>query len=169
MNLKQKNYLLIILITLWPFLINAQSKGLDEQINDAFMPFAIWWENFIFTQVIIGGVGIPVVLILLLFGASFFTVYFKFVNIRHFVTAIKVVRGNYDSLEETTPIVKPHVFEVDGDLVDTIKDESHHGEVNHFQALATAVSGTVGLGNIAMVAVAISIGGPGATFWMVIA
>lgn len=169
MNLKQKNYLLIILITLWPFLINAQSKGLDEQINDAFMPFAIWWENFIFTQVIIGGVGIPVVLILLLFGASFFTVYFKFVNIRHFVTAIKVVRGNYDSLEETAPIVKPHVFEVDGDLVDTIKDESHHGEVNHFQALATAVSGTVGLGNIAMVAVAISIGGPGATFWMVIA
>lgn len=169
MNLKQKNYLLIILITLWPFLINAQRKGLDEQTNDAFMPFAIWWENFIFTQVIIGGVGIPVVLILLLFGASFFTVYFKFVNIRHFVTAIKVVRGNYDSLEETAPIVKPHVFEVDGDLVDTIKDESHHGEVNHFQALATAVSGTVGLGNIAMVAVAISIGGPGATFWMVIA
>ncbi len=169
MNLKQKNYLLIILITLWPFLINAQSKGLDEQINDTFMPFAIWWENFIFTQVIIDGVGIPVVLILLLFGASFFTVYFKFVNIRHFVTAIKVVRGNYDSLEETVTIVKPHVFEVDGDLVDTIKDESHHGEVNHFQALATAVSGTVGLGNIAMVAVAISIGGPGATFWMVIA
>jgi AGCS family alanine or glycine:cation symporter len=52
--------------------------------------------------------------------------------------------------------------------VKTIKDESHHGEVNHFQALATAVSGTVGLGNIAGVAVAISIGGPGATFWMIV-
>jgi AGCS family alanine or glycine:cation symporter len=56
------------------------------------------------------------------------------------------------------------VFAVDGDIVDTIKDEGHTGRFNHFQALATAVSGTVGLGNIAMVAVDISIGGPGATF-----
>lgn len=62
----------------------------------------------------------------------------------------------------------PNVNVVDGDIVKTIKDESHHGEVNHFQALATAVSGTVGLGNIAGVAIAIAIGGPGATFWMII-
>ncbi len=55
-----------------------------------------------------------------------------------------------------------------GDIVDTIRNEAHHGEVNHFQALATAVSGTVGLGNIAGVAVAIAIGGPGATFWMIV-
>ena len=57
---------------------------------------------------------------------------------------------------------------VDGDIVDTIGDESKHGEVSHFQALATAVSGTVGLGNIAGVAIAVTIGGPGATFWMII-
>ena len=57
---------------------------------------------------------------------------------------------------------------VDGDAVDTIKDESQDGEVSHFQALATAVSGTVGNGNIAGVALAIAIGGPGATFWMIL-
>jgi len=56
---------------------------------------------------------------------------------------------------------------VDGDIVDTISNESE-GEVTHFQALATAVSGTVGNGNIAGVALAIALGGPGATFWMII-
>jgi len=71
-----------------------------------------------------------------------------------------VVRGKYDHLDR-------HVVQEDNP--DTVKDESQLGEVNHFQALATAVSGTVGLGNIAMVAVAISIGGPGATFWMILA
>jgi AGCS family alanine or glycine:cation symporter len=80
-----------------------------------------------------------------------------------------VVRGKYDFLDKNAEDVKPDtVNTVDGDIVKTIKDESHHGEVNHFQALATAVSGTVGLGNIAGVAVAISIGGPGATFWMIV-
>ena len=169
MNLKQKHTLSIVLLTIFPFILSAQSKGLDEQINDAFMPFAIWWENLIFTQVTIAGFGIPIVLILLLCGALFFTIYFGFVNIRHFPTAIQVVRGKYDELEKLNIPLKTTVYEVDGDIVDTIKDESHYGEVNHFQALATAVSGTVGLGNIAMVAVAISIGGPGATFWMVVA
>ncbi|WP_299767531.1 alanine/glycine:cation symporter family protein [uncultured Dokdonia sp.] len=153
-----------------PFINHAQqSRGLDEQINDAFMPFATWWEDFILSTVTIFGYGIPIVLILLLLGALFFTIYFGFVNIKHFPTAIQVVRGKYDDLESLTIETTAQVYEVEGDLVDTIKDESHHGEVNHFQALATAVSGTVGLGNIAMVAVAISIGGPGATFWMIIA
>ncbi|MDJ0645824.1 MAG: alanine/glycine:cation symporter family protein [Flavobacteriaceae bacterium] len=133
------------------------------------MPVAIWWENLIFTEITIAGFGIPIVLILLLSGALFFTIYFGFVNIRHFPTAIQVVRGNYYELERIDRSLEVNVYEVEGDLVDTIKDESHHGEVNHFQALATAVSGTVGLGNIAMVAVAISIGGPGATFWMILA
>ena len=49
-----------------------------------------------------------------------------------------------------------------------IRDKNHHGEVSHFQALATAVSGTVGNGNIAGVALAIAVGGPGATFWMIL-
>lgn len=150
-------------------LVFSQTKGLDEQINEAFMPFAVWWENLILSEIPIFGHGIPLVLIILILGALFFTLYFGFVNIRHFPTAIQVVRGKYDDLEKSAGPIKPQVYEVDGDLVDTIKDEGHMGEVNHFQALATAVSGTVGLGNIAMVAVAISIGGPGATFWMILA
>ena len=84
---------------------------------------------------------------------------------------MKVVQGKYDEIEskdaeETQP--EKTVFTIDGDIVGTIKDEHHHGEVSHFQALATAVSGTVGLGNIAGVTIAISLGGPGATFWMII-
>ncbi|MCR9227637.1 MAG: alanine:cation symporter family protein [Flavobacteriaceae bacterium] len=150
-------------------MVRASNQGLDEKINDAFMPFAVWWENLILAEIPMFGQGIPLILIILIGGALFFTIYFGFVNIRHFPTAIQVVRGRYDELEKNRPKSKPKIYEVDGDLVDTIKDEAHLGEVNHFQALATAVSGTVGLGNIAMVAVAISIGGPGATFWMILA
>ena len=142
--------------------------GLDEKINDAFMPFALWWESLIFSSVNIGGYNIPLVLILLLSGATFFTIYFKFLNVFRFPLAIQVVRGKYDHLDKHDPPSDSLVTH-DGDLVDTIKDERHLGEVNHFQALATAVSGTVGLGNISMVAVAITIGGPGATFWMIVA
>jgi len=127
------------------------------------MPFATWWESFILSTVTIFGVGIPIVLILLLLGAAFFTVYFGFVNVRHFPTAIAVVRGKYDEVESQAQHQKGV------DVITETDREGQHGEVNHFQALATAVSGTVGLGNIAMVAVAISIGGPGATFWMIIA
>ncbi|WP_343486816.1 alanine/glycine:cation symporter family protein [Allomuricauda sp. d1] len=124
------------------------------------MPFAIWWEHLIFSEITFLGYDIPIVLILLLFGALFFTVYLGFVNIRYFPLAIQVVRGKHDDLEKTVPSGSKKKEETAFD---------HSGEVNHFQALTTAVSGTVGLGNIAMVAVAISIGGPGATFWMIIA
>lgn len=168
MKIDRKHVVLLILFFL-PTILAAQTKGLDEQINEAFMPIALWWEQLIFTQVSIGAYGIPVVLILLLSGALFFTIYFGFVNVRFFPMAIRVVRGNYDAIEQRPGSTKINVHQVDGDIIDTIKDESHQGEVNHFQALATAVSGTVGLGNIAMVAVAISIGGPGATFWMILA
>ena len=152
-----------------PGITQAQSAGLDKRINEAFMPFATWWEGLVLSTVTIFGVGIPIVLILLVLGALFFTIYFGFVNLTHFSTAIGVVRGKYDDIESLPIKTIPNVHQVDGDIIQTIKDESHHGEVNHFQALATAVSGTVGLGNIAMVAVAISIGGPGATFWMIVA
>ena len=158
---------IILLLTSNPLI--GQNRGLDETINDAFMPIALWWENLVFTELHIAGQGIPIVLIVLLTGASVFTFYFKFINIRRFWTAIQVVRGKYDHLESASHQSFANVHSVDGDVIDTIKDESQIGEVNHFQALATAVSGTVGLGNIAMVAVAISIGGPGATFWMIIA
>ena len=159
----------ILIFSILPFILSAQSQGLDERINEAFMPVANWWEALVFTSISVLGFSVPLVLILLLTGALFFTIYFKFVNIRKFPLAIRVVRGKYDDLEKSDTNEHPLVNIVDGDIVDTIKDEGHHGEVNHFQALATAVSGTVGLGNIAMVAVAISLGGPGATFWMVVA
>ena len=169
MSVTTKLSITLFTLLLSPFFLAAQSQGLDDQINEAFMPIAIWWENLIFTEIMISGHGIPLILILLLSGATFFTIYFGFVNIKHFPTAIQIVRGKYDELEKTATATPQNVYEVDGDIVDTIKNEAHQGEVNHFQALATAVSGTVGLGNIAMVAVAISIGGPGATFWMILA
>ncbi|MGB1611352.1 MAG: alanine/glycine:cation symporter family protein, partial [Flavobacteriaceae bacterium] len=91
-----------------------------------------------------------------------------FINLRRFLLAINVVRGKFDHVDHHDVNQKAKVNVVDGDVVDTIKDESKDGEVSHFQALATAVSGTVGNGNIAGVALAIAIGGPGATFWMIL-
>ena len=166
-----KKYLLSIFTLILPFLTFAQEaeKGLDEKINDAFMPVATWWENFILTPVSLGGYDIPFVVILLVVGATFFTIYFKFPSFTKFSLAINTVRGKYDEIEGGHHAAeKVAVNIVDGDLPDTIRDESKEGEVSHFQALATAVSGTVGLGNIAGVAVAIALGGPGATFWMIV-
>lgn len=152
---------------LFPFVALAQEKGLDEKVNDAFMPFASWWEGFVLTSIPIGEYNIPIVLILLISGATFFTIYFKFPSISQFPLAINTVRGKYDELDHHD-VEQTDLNVADGDLPGTIKDESQEGEVSHFQALATAVSGTVGLGNIAGVAVAIALGGPGATFWMIV-
>jgi alanine or glycine:cation symporter, AGCS family len=144
-------------------------KGLDQRINEWFQPITDATSKVVFYSINLGGVQVPLVVMLLVFGALFFTIRFSFVNIRKFGLAIRVVRGKYDDLEKDAPGVSAaNVNVASGDIVDTIKDESHHGEVNHFQALATAVSGTVGLGNIAGVAIAIAIGGPGATFWMIV-
>lgn len=165
-----KYRLLTIISLLLPILSIAQEtaeKGLDEKVNDAFMPFAIWWENTVLTPIPIAGYDIPIVLILLILGATFFTIYFKVPGISKFGLAINTVRGKYDEMDQHG-VEKSDVNVVDGDIVDTIGDESKEGEVSHFQALATAVSGTVGLGNIAGVAVAIALGGPGATFWMIV-
>tara|TARA_R110002012_G_scaffold59388_1_gene155210 strand:- start:20471 stop:22534 length:2064 start_codon:yes stop_codon:yes gene_type:complete len=87
--------------------------------------------------------GIPFIVIWLVFGALFFTLRMGFINIRGFKHSLDLAKGKYD-------------------------DPDAPGQVTHFQALATAVSGTVGLGNIAGVAVAVSLGGAGATFWMII-
>tara|TARA_B110000444_G_C18851980_1_gene606521 strand:- start:3728 stop:5311 length:1584 start_codon:yes stop_codon:yes gene_type:complete len=153
---KQNKVYAIILFLLSPFYSFAQGlseKGLDEKINEAFTPIAKWFEavilhDFPFTETLFG-TGIPTLIFLLVGGALFFTIYFGFVNIRHFPTAINTVRGKFDSLDKK-------------------ENSSTDGEVTHFQALATAVSGTVGNGNIAGVAMAIAIGGPGATFWMIL-
>ncbi len=144
--------------------------GLDKMINDAFDPIATKWENLVLTTVPVAGKDVPFVLILLVCGASFFTIAFGFINVRLLPFSIRVVSGKYDEIEKAgaDEIKHVEVNEADGDIVDTIRDEGEDGEVSHFQALATAVSGTVGLGNIAGVAVAVATGGPGATFWMIV-
>jgi AGCS family alanine or glycine:cation symporter len=172
-NLKiQRNFMVrslrllaFILFVLSSNALSAQQKGLDRRIDEAFKPFSDFITNVVFFEVF----GTPFVLILLVGSALFFTLYFGFPNIRYFGTAINVVRGKYDELEaEGHGVEKSEVSIVEGDVKGTIRDESQEGEVSHFQALATAVSGTVGNGNIAGVALAIALGGPGATFWMII-
>ncbi len=160
-----KKYLLSIFTLILPFLTFGQEvaeKGLDQRIDEGFKPISDTVSKIVFFE--IG--GIPFVLILLVGSALFFTIYFGFVNIRRFPTAINVVRGKYDSIDNHG--VEKTELPIDGDIPDTIRDESEEGEVTHFQALATAVSGTVGNGNIAGVALAIALGGPGATFWMIV-
>ena len=141
----------------------ANEMGLDKKIDKAFKPFSDFVSNVVFFEVFNGA---PFVIVLLVFSAMFFTLYFGFPNIKYFGKAIGVVRGKYDHVDK--PSSANSDLAVDGDIKDTISDESKQGEVTHFQALATAVSGTVGNGNIAGVALAIALGGPGATFWMII-
>jgi AGCS family alanine or glycine:cation symporter len=172
---KISGLLALLAISFFPLFVNAQDgepvrKGLDQRIDEWFAPAASWFEQVVFFTVNFSeNIQVPFVVILLVCGALFFTIYFSFVNIRKFPLAIRVTRGKYDHLEmDSDEPVKAELNIVEGDIKHTIKDESHHGEVNHFQALATAVSGTVGLGNIAGVAIAVGIGGPGATFWMIV-
>ncbi len=121
----------------------AQEVGtIDTRINAAFAASTGWFVSLIFSP--LPGTAFPWIVLWLVFGALIFTLYFKFIQVRAFRHAIELVRGDYSNPKDK-------------------------GEVSHFQALATALSGTIGLGNIAGVAVAVGIGGPGATFWMVIA
>ena len=148
-----------------------ETQSLDQKIDKAFGNATGWYVSGIFAGVpIMKDVTVPWVLFPLVFGAIFFTLYFGFPNLRHFRTAINIVRGKYEDLEEggSTTISEESVSSVDGDNPDTIRIEGHDGEVSHFQALTAALSGTVGLGNIAGVAIALSLGGPGATLWMII-
>ena len=138
--------------------ILSLAEGIDEKIDMAFAPISSFFSSVVFFTVY----GIPFVLILLVFSALFFTIYFGFPNIKYFKIAINTVRGKYDHIDNHES--SSNFSDVKG----TIKDESQEGEVSHFQALATAVSGTVGNGNIAGVALAIALGGPGATFWMIV-
>ncbi|MBR9921948.1 MAG: alanine:cation symporter family protein [Bacteroidetes bacterium] len=147
----RKSLILFLVSLLAPILTFAQAEaeggGLDEKINDFIEPAANAVGSVVFYSVQLGesaSSAMPLVIILLLLAATIFTVYFKFINITGFKLAINTVRGKYT-------------------------DPNDKGEVSHFQALTAALSGTVGLGNIAGVAIAISLGGPGATFWMIIA
>ena len=141
------------------------------------------------------GVSVPWVLFPLVIGAVFFTIVFGFPNIRYFGTAISIVAGRYDDLDKgeepivsaevappittedevaagSEPVTNPYKAPrqaAEPDVPSGSENvDGHDGEVSHFQALTAALSGTVGLGNIAGVAIALSLGGPGATFWMII-
>jgi len=122
----------------------AGAAGVDDAINDALAPFASWLSRVIFYEVSIAGVEFPLIVAWLIAGASYFTIYFRGINLR--------------GMRQALALLRPGADERDGP-----------GEISHFQALATALSGTVGVGNIAHVAVAISIGGPGAIFWLIVA
>ena len=140
-----KKIFLFTIFSLFSLPLSSQEKGLDQKIDEAFQPISDFFNEVIFFTV---GEN-PFVIYLLVGSAIFFTLYFGFPNIKYFITSINVVRGKYDDVEKDNNV-------------------SDDGEVSHFQALTTAVSGTVGNGNIAGVALAIALGGPGATFWMII-
>ena len=137
----------IITMVLTPILLLAQdaATSLDDRINEFMEPITQKVAGVIFYTIsFTDEIAIPFVLIWLVVGSIVFTIYMRFVNIRGFRMAIDIVKGVYSNPNDK-------------------------GEVSHFQALTAALSGTVGLGNIAGVAIAISLGGPGATFWMIIA
>jgi len=125
-------------------MVIKNEAGIDAAINAAVQPVARALSNFIFYSIEIGGAEVPLIVIWLIAAAIFFTFYLGFINLRGFPHAVRLLRGDFANPE-------------------------HRGEVSHFQALATAVSGTVGIGNIGGVAIVISIGGPGAAFWLMLA
>lgn len=163
------------LLTLFAFLIpfiNFAKQSTADKIDSIFKDYTGWFVEAIFYEIpFTDTFQIPWVLIVLIGGATYFTIYFKLINITGFLTAIKVVRGKYEDIEKHGADtlygdVTPNEQE---NIIETIRDDDADGEVSHFQALTAALSATVGLGNIAGVAVALSIGGPGATFWMIVA
>ena len=161
-----KKIFAVLVSTLAPLALFAQDKvGVDKRIDEFIGNATGWFVDFIFYQFKIGGVPVFWVLFPLILGAVFFTIYFKVPGLRLFKVAVNTVRGKYEHTEE----MPAELNIVEGDEPDTIRVEGSDGEVNHFQALTAALSATVGLGNIAGVAVAIVIGGPGATFWMITA
>ncbi len=173
MRLKAFLLLTFFSIFIYPFTSFSQeeaSVGIDERINNFFKPIADVISNVVFYDISISGISIPIVLIVLLAGATFFTLYFRFPNVRLLGVALRVVKGKYEDIDkhavsETTDQLNIN----EGDNPDTIKVEGADGEVTPFQALTAALSATVGLGNIAGVAIAIAVGGPGATLWMIVA
>ncbi|MCG7497122.1 alanine:cation symporter family protein [Vibrio sp. Of7-15] len=137
---------LISLAALFASVGSAQASSIDDQINNVVAPIVNPFVGMIFSTIPLpfSDVQMPWIVLWLVIAAVFFTVYLGFINVRGFKHAVKIVKGDYSNPKDS-------------------------GDVTPFQALTTALSGTVGLGNIAGVAVAISIGGAGATFWMILA
>ena len=122
MKLLKNFFLFALMSSPFSFLASsANSKGIDEKIDDAFMPIAEAWEGLVLTKIGIGTYDIPLVVLLLVIGASFFTIYFSFPSITRFWLAISTVRGKYDELEgsETTS------YQAD----DVLKEESENLKV----------------------------------------
>lgn len=119
------------------------ASGVDQAIESFFGPIAQAFSNVVFFELNIGGLGIPLIVVWLMAAAVFLTIYLRFQPITGIKYSIGIIRGRFT--RKTDP-----------------------GQVSSFQALATELSGTVGLGNIAGVAVAITIGGPGAALWIII-
>lgn len=168
-----KKVLLSIFSIIVPVLTFAQEhQSAADKIDATFKKYTSWFVDGIFYEIPFSeNFQIPWVLIVLIGGALFFTFYFKFINISGFKTALWVVRGKYEDIEKhgADTLYGDQTHNEEHNIIETLRDDSVHGEVSHFQALTAALSATVGLGNIAGVAVALSIGGPGATFWMIVA
>ncbi|MCG9695175.1 alanine/glycine:cation symporter family protein [Vibrio campbellii] len=124
---------------------NQAISNLSQSVDGFFNEYTGWFVGLIFKSVPVGEANFPIIVGWLLLAAMVFTVYFGFVQFKRVGMAIDIIKGKY-----TDPKSK------------------EDGEVSHFQALTTALSGTVGLGNIAGVGAALAIGGPGATFWMIL-
>ena len=150
---------LLITIAFLAAITNGNVGLMQTTVNDAFggvvgFMASGWWPEALETQSwrfgipglfwSIPWIEVPLVVMVLAGGAIFFTFRFSFINLRGAVHAVNIVRGKYD-------------------------DPDAPGDVSHFQALSSALSATVGLGNIAGVAIAVSVGGPGAVFWMMVA
>ena len=167
-----KKILFSLFSIITPLLTFAQEQTTSEQIDETFRNYTSWFVDLIFYEIPFSSeFQIPWVLIVLIGGALYFTAYFKLINFTGFFTAIRVVQGKYEDIEKhgADTLYGDMTPNEGGNIIETIRDDSADGEVSHFQALTAALSATVGLGNIAGVAVALSIGGPGATFWMILA
>ncbi|MDF1824252.1 MAG: alanine/glycine:cation symporter family protein [Verrucomicrobiales bacterium] len=139
-------FLAFITLTFAPLAASAEEAAMSiaDKIDAGLKPVADGAVDIVFFGIeVMDGVTLPIVLILLAATAIFLTLYFKFINLRGFGIALRTAKGKYT-------------------------DPDAPGQITHFQALSAALSATVGLGNIGGVAVAIGIGGPGATFWMIV-
>lgn len=118
-------------------------SGIEEAVDSFFEPFATWLSKWVFYAPEVGGIAIPIVVVWLVVAATIISFTLGFVQFRHFKLGIEVVRGKFSHPDDP-------------------------GEITHFQALSSALSGTVGLGNIAGVGAAMALGGAGATLWMIL-
>jgi AGCS family alanine or glycine:cation symporter len=171
--MKKKLFSLLLLVI--PFITFAQESTskirMDERIEAWFKPISDVVSSVVFYPISIVGTEVPIVIILLLLAALYFTLYNRFANFTLMGVAIRATRGKYDEIDHhiAETVAGDSTPNDDGDSFETIQKEGVIGEVTHFQALTAALSATVGLGNIAGVSVAIAVGGPGATIWMILA